>query len=205
MLQSAPGPGTVAHSEYTEGSRSLLVPSPQEPRCVQQSPAAGVGNRGGRTGAEGAVVDTDRGGERREGGGRSGVGLGRARGRGCGAGCATAPPGRALPAVPRSGRWFMLASPFVCDALARRSAAPAQLRLPGVPPPRPGPGRAFLLLLRSSLLPPPAPSRSHWAASSPRPAAHPTPPGPARDAHPLLSPCPLLHSSPHPRPPRWRK
>lgn len=141
---------------------------------------------------------SESGGDSGGGGGGSGVGPGRARGRGCGAGCATAPPGCALPTVPRSGGWLGLASPFVCGALARRSAARAQQSLLEVPPPRPGPGRAFLLLLHSSLLPAPGRSSSHWVSSSPRPAAHPTLPGSGRSPSPLPRPVPFFISLPIP-------
>lgn len=121
-------------------------------------------------------------------------------GAGPGAGLATAPPCCVFPAVPRGRRWLGLRSPFVYDSLAGRSADPAQRRLRGVPPPRPGPGRPLLLFLRSSLLRAPAPSLELQPLGRERPRVLPrTLPRPARGVHPPHSrPVPLFIPPPIP-------
>lgn len=157
---------------------------------------------------KGDVADAEKEvGTAAEGAAGAGWGRGGPGGGAAGRGCATAPPCCALPAVPRGRRWLGLRSPFVCDALPGRRAAPAQRSLRGVPPPRPGPGRALLLFLRSSLLRPPAPRPELQPLGREQLRVLPrTLPRPARGVHPPpLPPCPPLHSSPHPRPPRWRK
>lgn len=122
-------------------------------------------------------------------------GAGAVPGAGLRAGCATAPPCCALPAVPRGRQCLRLASPFVYHALSgvarlgrRGGSLGSRRRVPGP-----------AALFSSFAVPPassPRPESGHWAASSPRPAAHP--PHPARGARSPHARSPAYCKAPHP-------
>lgn len=149
---------------------------------MEQSPPPRDGSRAGEaetgvgTTQQGEVADTEKEvGTAAEG---AGWGQGRARGRGCGAGHHSAPLLRAARCAPRppaalarqplcvrragreESRWGTAEAPRSPTASA--GSRPRSSPSPPLPPPTPGP------------------SSSHWAASCPRPAAHPTPPGAGR-------------------------